>query len=49
MLLLVCYGEGHTALILLRGHVLTQHTRRPIPSAGTLERLLCFMSSRQLL
>jgi hypothetical protein len=26
MLLLVCYGEGHTAFVLLRGHVWTVHT-----------------------
>jgi hypothetical protein len=26
MLLLVCYGEGHTAFILLRGHVLVDRT-----------------------
>ena len=26
MLLLVCYGEGHTAFVLLRGHVLVDRT-----------------------
>lgn len=38
-------GEGHTAFILLRSHVLTQHTQRPICAADSLK--VCCTSSHR--